>query len=221
MEEEWKINISSRNRKRLKLDNILICDSNDYKTKNILINSDYFNNNINSILLLNHIFLNYDDSEHYLNFLESEHIFIIENNINKVFTLDNFLKINYNNIIKKKKKIINISNFRLNDWDILSSFKIKNNNNKKILNIFIYTKYLEKENITLYTILTYYDRSNIFLILMSSYIELLLYIYKIECEMGKNPKNSKVISSYPYEFKSLNLNEIKNYFNNFPKVWKN
>lgn len=219
MEEEWQVNIRSQNRRRIKMENILKCDSNDYKTKNISINSEYLKEKINSILASHHRFVNFDENSHYLNFTESEHVFIVENNINKTFTLDNFSKISYNNIVEKKS--LNLSKLKLNNWNILTSFRIKNMNSKKILNIFIYTTYLERENITLYSVLTYYERSNIFLMLMNSYVELLLYIYKIECEMGKNPKLSKVISSYPFEFKSLNLNDIKNYFNNLPKVWKN
>ena len=39
--------------------------------------------------------------------------------------------------------------------------------------------------------------------------------------MGKNPQLSRLVNKYPYEFKSLNMNEIKNYFNNLPKVWLN
>ena len=219
MEEKWQLNIRSQKRKRIKMENILTSDSNDYKTKNISINSEYLKEKINSILASHHRFVNFDENNHYLNFTESEQLFIIENNKDKTFTLDNFSKISYNNVVEKKS--LNISKMKLNNWHLISSFRIKNMNSNKILNIFIYSTYLEKENITLYSVLTYYERSNIFLMLMNSYIELLLYIYKIECEMGKNPKLSKVISNYPFEFKSLNLNDIKNYFNNLPKVWKN
>lgn len=220
MEEEWKVNIKSKKR-NVKLKDILTSDSNDYKTKNISINSEYLKPKINFILSNNYKFINFEQNNHYLNFTESEQLFIIQNNKDKEFTLENFSKISYNNEVEKKS--LNISELKLNKWNIISSFRIKNMNNNKILNIFIYTIDIEldSKNITLYSVLTYYERTNIFLMLINSYIELLLYIYKIECEMGKNPKLSKVISSYPHEFRLLNLNDIKNYFNNLPKVWKN
>ena len=90
--------------------------------------------------------------------------------------------------------------------------------NKKILNCFIYYYYDEKNDKMVYTILTYYEIKNKFLTILTSYIEVLLYIYKIECELGKNPKLSKIVNKYPYDFKDLNMNDIRSYFSNLPKV---
>jgi hypothetical protein len=217
-EEGWKLKIKTKN-KNISLKNLLISDSNDFKTKNVTINKKYLQEKYENILNSSSKFIHFDDNSHYLNFSESEYEFMIDNNSKRLFNIDNFSRISYNEVIEKSK--IDISKMTLNKWLVESSFRIKNVISNKILNIFIYSFYNEKKNITLYGILTYYDRSNIFLMLLSSYIELLLYIYKIECEMGKQPKLSKIINKYPYDFMKLNLNDIKNYFNNLPKIWIN
>ena len=217
-EDEWQVNITNKS-KRINLRNIFSTDSGDFKRKNITINANYLTNKYNSLLESNYMFVNFNDNSHYINFTESEHEFIIENNKDRSFILDNFTKIMYNEDIEKCE--YNLQKFRLSNWITNTSFRIKNVSTRKILNCFIYSYYDEKKDKTLYAILTYFERNYIFLMLLSSYIEVLLYIYKIECEMGKNPQLSKLVNKYPYEFKSLNMNDIKNYFNNLPKVWLN
>jgi hypothetical protein len=217
-DEDWQLNVKSKT-KKINLNNLLIIDTNDFKIKNVTINKEYLQEKYDNLLNSYHNFINFDENSHYLNFSESEYEFMIDNNSNRLFNIDNFSRISYNEVIEKSK--IDISKMTLNKWLVESSFRIKNMISKKILNIFIYSFYNAKKNITFYGILTYYDRSNVFLMLLSSYIELLLYIYKIECEMGKQPRLSKVINKYPYDFNNLNLNDIKNYFNNLPKIWIN
>lgn len=216
--DEWQVNITQRS-KRINLRNLFSVDSNDFKRKNVIINKNYLTNKYNNLLESHYMFVNFSDNSHYLNFTESEHEFIIENNKNKPFILDNFTKIMYNEDIEKSE--YNLQKLKLNNWSVNTSFRIRNGSSKKILNCFIYSLYDEKKDKTLYAVLTYFERSYVFLMLLSSYIEVLLYIYKIECEMGKNPQLSKLVNKYPYEFKLLNMNDMKNYFNNLPKVWIN
>lgn len=216
MDEKWQVNISPRT-KRIKLKNLLYISNNIKNT--IIINKDYLTHKYSSLLENIFKFVNFEDNNHYLNFSESEYDFIVQNNTDKEFNLDNFTKITFNEDINNSKIILN--KLTLKKWIIVTSFRIHNSNNKKVLNCFIYYYYDEKNDKMLYTILTYYEIKNIFLTILTSYIEVLLYIYKIECDMGKTPYLSKIINKYPYEFNDLNRNEIRSYFNNLPKVWIN
>ena len=218
-EEEWQLNVKTKTRK-IKLNNIINIDSVDFKKKNTSINEEYKNTKYNLLLSTNFRFINFDGNSHYDNFSESEYQFIFETNKEKLFNLDNFSKISYNEEIENNQNLT-IEKMNLSKWIVETSFKIKNINTKKILNIFIYSRYDERNDIKLYSILSYYETTNIFLMVLTSYIELLLYIYKIEIEMGKTPRLSKIINKYPYDFKNLNINDIKNYFNNLPKMWIN
>ena len=158
------------------------------------------------------MFVNFEDNMHYFNFTESEYEFIVINNSDKPLILDNFKKIILNKDINKSN--INLNKLTLNKWTVVSSFRMRNNFNKKVLNCFIYSYYDIKNDKMLYTILTYYEIQNIYLMVLSSYIEVLLYIYKIECEIGKVPQLSKIVNKYPHDFKNLNINEIRSYFSN-------
>lgn len=217
-EEQWQVNIPQKT-KRINLKNLFNIDSKDFKTKNVSINPEYTSNRYEYLLETNFLFLNFEDNSHYINFTESEYEFIVENNQNKNFNLENFTKIIYNEDIEESK--YDLQKLKLNKWNIITSFKIRNVATKKIINCFVYSYYDEKKDKRLFGVFTYFERNYAFLMLLTSYIEVLLYIYKIECEMGKNPQLSKLVNKYPYEFKNLNINDIKNYFNNLPKVWLN
>ena len=217
-ENDWQVNITQKS-KRVNLRELFHINSNDFKKKTVVINNDYLTQKYNNLLESSYMFVNFEDNIHYCNFTESEHNFIIENNKDRVFNLDNFTKIVYNEDIEKAG--YNLNKLKLNNWNIITSFRIRNTSTKKILNSFIYSYYDDKKDKTLFVVLTYFERNNVFLVLLSSYLEVIMYVYKIECEMGKNPQFSKLINKYPYEFKSMNLNYIKNYFNNLPKVWVN
>ena len=217
-EEQWQVNIPQKT-KRINLKNLFNIDSKDFKTKNVSINPEYTSNRYDYLLENNFLFLNFEDNSHYINFTESEYEFIVENNQNKNFNLENFTKIIYNEDIEESK--YDLQKLKLNKWNIITSFKIRNVATKKIINCFVYSYYDEKKDKRLFGVFTYFERNYAFLMLLTSYLEVLLYIYKIECEMGKNPQLSKLVNKYPYEFKNLNINDIKNYFNNLPKVWLN
>ena len=217
-EEQWQVNIPQKT-KRINLKNLFNIDSKDFKTKNVSINPEYTSNRYEYLLENNFLFLNFEDNSHYINFTESEYEFIVENNQNKNFNLENFTKIIYNEDIEESK--YDLQKLKLNKWNIITSFKIRNVATKKIINCFVYSYYDEKKDKRLFGVFTYFERNYAFLMLLTSYLEVLLYIYKIECEMGKNPQLSKLVNKYPYEFKNLNINDIKNYFNNLPKVWLN
>lgn len=217
-DEQWTVNIK-RKQKRVNLKNLLSSDNDDFKRKNIVINRDYVTESYSNLLRRSFQFVSFNDNSHYENFNESEYDFIVENNKKREFNLNNFSKIMYNDEIDNSNT--NVSRLTLDKWTVISSFRIRNVKTRKTLNTFIYTYDDYNNDRTLYCVMTYYDRNNVFLMLLTSYVEVLLYIYKIEIEMGKNPVLSKIINRYPYEFKEININTIKNYFNNLPKVWVN
>ena len=113
---------------------------------------------------------------------------IILNNSKKL-TLEHFNKISYN---RDSFENINIKNVKIFNSNILSCFRIKNN--KKILNVFVYEQFIEKLNRNVYIILSYFDRKNVRCVILCNYIELLLYILKLELELNKKYRFSNIIN---------------------------
>ena len=126
----------------------------------------------------------------------------------KTKNIDNefFYKIYYNKFIN-----ININNLCLTNC--FYSFKLCNNN--KTLNIIIYNHTNNTNNTNIYSIISFFDNSKKIILIVDSYLELLLYIYKLEIELNLNPIYSKVFNKYPKYFYNLDKFELKTYFNNF------
>ena len=62
--------------------------------------------------------------------------------------------------------------------------------------------------------MSYFDRKNIRCVLLCNYIELLLYVLKLEMELNKKHRFSNIINKYPYEFKDVSIQDLRIYFNN-------
>ena len=213
MSDEWEINVK-KNSKNINLRNLITTIGNNYRDKRVFINKDYTTDKYDNTLRSQFTFINFNDNNHYLNFGESELTFLYEDNNQKILTLDNFNKITYN---KEMFENINLQNIKISNLNILSFFKIKNNN--KILNIFIYEQYLDEIGKSSYIILSYFDRKNIRAVLLTSYIELLLYVLKLEYELNKNYKYSNIVNKYPNEFNNVSIHDLRIYFNNLDNVW--
>ena len=69
-------------------------------------------------------------------------------------------------------------------------------------------------------IISFFEKDKYRLILLNNYLDLLLYIYKLEIDMKCNPRYTKILINYPYKFRDLNHNHIRNYFNSFQTFWK-
>jgi hypothetical protein len=213
MSDEWEINVK-KNSKNINLRNLITTIGNNYRDKRVFINKDYTTDKYDNTLRSQFTFINFNDNNHYLNFGESELTFLYEDNNQKILTLDNFNKITYN---KEMFENINLQNIKISNSNIVSCFKIKNNN--KILNIFIYEQYLDEIGKSSYIILSYFDRKNIRAVLLTSYIELLLYVLKLEYELNKNYKYSNIVNKYPNEFNNVSIHDLRIYFNNLDNVW--
>lgn len=213
-EENWEINIPKKVPKKFNLKDLIISDGDNYRDRVITLNSIYLNEKYDSILKTNFSFVNFESNNHYLNFTESELEFLNEDNRSKQMNLHYFNRITFNDkfLEEDKLKHIKISNSKL-----ISLFKIKNNN--KILNVFVYNYYSEKFDKNIYIIMSYFDRKNIRVYLLTNYLELLLYIFKLEMEMTKNPRFTRILNKYPYDFSDVSIKDLRIYFNNLTHVW--
>ena len=211
--DDWEVNVKKVS-KKFNLSNLLRTTGDNFKDKRVIINSEYMTEKYDIILKSNFAFVNFDDNNHYLNFSESELEFLHEENNSKKLTLEDFNKISYNS---DSFEGINLKNVKISNSSLMSCFRIKNN--KKILNVFVYEQYIEKFNRNVYIIMSYFDRKNVRCVLLCNYIELLLYILKLELELNKKYRFSNIISKYPYEFKDVNIQELRIYFNNLDNIW--
>ena len=211
--DDWEVNVKKVS-KKFNLSNLLRTTGDNFKDKRVIINSEYMTEKYDIILKSNFAFVNFDDNNHYLNFSESELEFLHEENNSKKLTLEDFNKISYNS---DSFEGINLKNVKISNSSLISCFRIKNN--KKILNVFVYEQYIEKFNRNVYIIMSYFDRKNVRCVLLCNYIELLLYILKLELELNKKYRFSNIISKYPYEFKDVSIQELRIYFNNLDNIW--
>jgi hypothetical protein len=211
--DDWEVNVKKVS-KKFNLNNLLKTTGDNFKDKRVTINSEYMTEKYDIILKSNFAFVNFEDNNHYLNFSESELEFLHEENNSKKLTLEDFNKISYNS---DSFEGINLKNVKISNSSLMSCFRIKNN--KKILNVFVYEQYIEKFNRNVYIIMSYFDRKNIRCVLLCNYIELLLYILKLELELNKKYRFSNIISKYPYEFKDVNIQDLRIYFNNLDNIW--
>ena len=144
------------------------------------------------------------------------------------------LKDNMSNILNKE---INIKNYNRilfkenltyqNCKEFISSLKLEYNN---YIYSFKLTNYMKKlsglifkindNSQNKYVVITYFEDMKYRLILLNNYLDLLLYLYKLEIDMKCNPRYTKLLINYPYKFRELNHNHIRNYFNSFQTFWK-
>ena len=211
--EDWEVNVKKVS-KKFNLNNLLTTTGDNFKDKRVTINSEYMTEKYDIILKSNFAFVNFEDNSHYLNFSETELEFLHEENNSKKLTLEDFNKISYNSECFKN---VNLKNIKISNSNIMSCFRIKNN--RKILNVFVYEQYLEKINRNVYIIMSYFDRKNIRCVLLCNYIELLLYVLKLEMELNKKHRFSNIINKYPYEFKDVSIQDLRIYFNNLDNIW--
>ena len=156
--------------------------------------------------LYENIFIYIKNNKFFENFNTKE-INIINNNLfNKNITDEIIYKIYY-----KKEINIDLKKLIFNN-NLLYYYKLIN---IKTLNVIIY--YFDNN---IYAILSYYNINKIRCILVNTYIELLMYLYKLELDMKLIPNYSKIIT-YPLLFTNLlKYNALNIYFNNYMLYWK-
>ena len=200
-ENKWKIYSKTKNL----YENIFIyIKSNSYRE--LKINPDLETRQISDRFKYKNTFKYFKNNKFFENFNTKE-INIINNNLfNKNITDEIIYKIYY-----KKEINIDLKKLIFNN-NLLYYYKLIN---IKTLNIIIY--YFDNN---IYAILSYYNINKIRCILVNTYIELLMYLYKLELDMKLIPNYSKIIT-YPLLFTNLlKYNELNSYFNNYMLYWK-
>lgn len=159
----------------------------------MVINRDYEINNSKFVSFIN----NYN----YVNISDDIFNIIKDSMEDKKICKENFFEIIYK---KKKYKSETIENLRFDN--IIKIYKLINK--YKLLYITIY--YFRENNS--YGVVHYNDNSKKHIILIESYLELLLFLYKLELDMNLNPKYSRIINKYPFEFFDINYYILSKYF---------
>ena len=203
---DW-INVNKKNKDLDCIYNVFIKNQNINKSKFIL----------NTKMMEDNTFLEKIKQIYYFKIIKENKYFnlinncdistILNTNINLDISMQNFYKIYYNNDINIINKL------KLTKDKYLISYKIQNN--YKLLNIIIY--YFEEQNI--YCIVSYHNFEKKRLLFVNNYLELLLYLFKMEKDLNLNPYYTKIINKYPSFFFDINYNVLCIYFNNFDIFW--
>ena len=144
---------------------------------------------------------NFVNNFNYININNILGIIIKDNLFNKQITLDNFYNINHNNLT------IDLTELKFNN--LIKSYKLENKNMVQYIIIYYFT------NNKFYGIIHYNDNSKKTVIILETYLEVLLYLYKLEIDIKLNPKYSTIITKYPSCFFNTKTFLINNYFKFF------
>lgn len=211
-EEEWEISHNNKKKIYITFDNLFSMKYGKNYSKIININDNYLEEKFLITLEKQHYFINVQDNRFYQNININELEDIINYVITKEINIQNYNKILFkeNDTYKNCKELI--SNIKFDKSNYYYSFKLTNNLKSVCVIIF---KILDK-----YVAISFFNKDKYRLILLNNYLDLLLYIYKIEIDMKCNPRYTKLLVNYPYKFRDINHNYIRNYFNSFQIFWK-
>lgn len=187
-------------------DSVFIKTNSNKYNKNYKLNPDLEKFSFLESLKKNIYFKTLENCENYLNHTNSEQKMLIDNLYEKNISIENMYKIYYKNDITQNLKEIYFNDYFINSFIIV--------NRSKLLNIIIY-KFDD-----LYGIISFFENKKQRLLLVNTYIELLLYLYKLEIDMRLNPFKTKILNKYPQFFKSIKYQDLIIYFNNFDILWK-
>jgi hypothetical protein len=197
-EESWNL-VRTKNI----YENIFInIKSNSYKE--LKINPDLETKSVSEKIKNKNTFKFFKNNKFFENYSTKEINYIIDKFYNKSIIDPIIYKIYY-------KKDIDIDFSKLIMNNVIYYYKLIN---FKILNVIIYNF----DN--LYGIISYYNSHKMRLTLVDTYIEMLMYLYKLELDMKLNPKLSKIVN-YPLLFTNLlKHSELNIYYNSFLLYWK-
>ena len=202
-EESWNF-VTNKFKGRINLKDLFI---NSEKNESKIINNEYTTEKYNIILSKRNYFKTFTDNNNYNN-LSMNVLEEINNNLNtKSLVLSEFKTI----FLNKKLTKLNTKKLRLGKMNILSCFKLKRDS--KFINVLIYKSYIESLEKDIYIVVSYYNKLNKRAVILESYIELLLYILKLEVNLKLNFNYSKIVR-YPYEFNDIEITILNDYFNN-------
>lgn len=169
-------------------------------TNNIKLNEDVniiFNKYYKPKYKLNNFVNNFN----YININNTLSVIIKDNLFNKKIQFDNFFQIYHNNLT------IVLTDLKFNN--LIKLFKLENKFLMQYIIIYYFT------NNKLYGIVHYNDNSKKTLVILETYLEVLLYLYKLEIDIKLNPKYSVIITKYPACFFTTKIGLINSYFKFF------
>ena len=146
-------------------------------------------------------FVNFINNYNYVNITSCIFNIIKDSMFDKTICNDYFYEIIYKKNLYKSGTLD-----KLRFENIIKTYKLINK--YKLLYIIIY--YFRENNI--YGVIHYNDNSKKNIILLDSYIELILFLYKLELDMNLNPKYSRIINKFPNEFFDINYYILSKYF---------
>jgi hypothetical protein len=146
-------------------------------------------------------FINFINNYNYVNINSSIFNIIKDSMVDKTISNDYFYEIMYKKNLYKSGTL-----GKLRFENIIKTYKLINK--YKLLYIIIY--YFRENNT--YGVIHYNDNSKKNIILLDSYVELILFLYKLELDMNLNPKYSRIINKFPTEFIEINYYILSKYF---------
>lgn len=211
-EGEWEISHNNKKKIYITFENLFSLKYGKNYIKIININDNYLEGKFLLTLEKQHYFINIQDNRFYQNIPNNQLEDLIDYFSTNEINIKNYNKILFkeNDIYTNSKQLIN--SIKLSKSNYYYSFKLTNNLKSIYVVIF---KILDK-----YVAISFFNKDKYRLIFLNNYLDLLLYIYKIEIDMKCNPRYTKLLVNYPYKFCDINHNHIRNYFNSFQIFWK-
>ncbi len=217
-DEKWEISHHNKKKIYLTFENLFSLKYGDNYNKIININDNFLEDKFLYTLEKQHYLITIQENRYYQSINEDEHKEIMKNIVDKDINIQNYNKILYkeNSTYKNCKELI--ATLNLGHDNYLYSFKLCNY--LKNISGLIFKISNKRYAHDKYVIISFFEKDKYRLILLNNYLDLLLYLYKLEIDMRCNPKYTKILVDYPYKFRDLNHNHIRNYFNSFQIFWK-
>lgn len=217
-DEKWEISHYNKKKIYLTFDNLFSLKYGNNYNKIININDNFLEDKFLYTLEKQHYLINIQENRWYQSLNEDELKEIMKTIVDDDINIQRYNRILFkeNSTYQNCKELI--AKLRLSYDNYLYSFKLSNS--IKNISVLIFKISNKVNNHDKFVIISFFEKGKYRLILLNNYLDLLLYIYKLEIDMKCNPKYTKILVNYPYKFRDLNHNHIRNYFNSFQTFWK-
>ena len=215
-DEKWIVSHHNKKKIYLTFDNLFSLKYGNNYNKIININDNFLESKFLLTLEKQHYLINIQENHYYQSMSETELKDNMSNILNKEINIKNYNRILFKENLTYQNCKEFISSLKLEYNNYIYSFKLTNYMKKLSGLIFKINDNSQNK----YVVITYFEDMKYRLILLNNYLDLLLYLYKLEIDMKCNPRYTKLLINYPYKFRELNHNHIRNYFNSFQTFWK-
>lgn len=215
-DEKWVVSHHNKKKIYLTFDNLFSLKYGNNYNKIININDNFLESKFLLTLEKQHYLINIQENHYYQPMNETELKDNMSNILDKEINIKNYTRILFKENLTYQNCKEFISSLKLEYHNYIYSFKLTNYMKKLSGLIFKINDNSQNK----YVVITYFEDIKYRLILLNNYLDLLLYLYKLEIDMKCNPRYTKLFINYPYKFRELNHNHIRNYFNSFQTFWK-